>query len=50
MIGTQPAGNVPGFVISPHEEVIRLTGARIKSGHATIDLAQMLGTQKEQCT
>lgn len=29
---------------SQYEEAIRLTGARIKSGHATIDLAKTLGT------
>lgn len=28
---------------SVYEEAIRLTGARIKSGHATIDLSAMLG-------
>lgn len=28
---------------SQYEEAIRLTGARIKSGHATIDLAKTLG-------
>lgn len=33
---------------SVYEEAIRLTAARIKSGHATIDLAQVLGAPIEE--
>ena len=33
---------------SVYEEAIRLTGERIKNGHATVDLAATLGTPNEE--